>query len=572
LGNVKVQVPDELAAEFTQLRVAPQDTFAEITVLAELFEGAQRRQEYLDLVALADTWTSAFFWPLVCDAPDPPTQEWFATLKTNPRALPAAMEEKINEITADRGFFHFETAFVDVFTSDRGGFDVVVGNPPYLGGMKISTTFGDKVLNFLKLNHPAQTGGRVDLAAYFLRRGYDLLRSDGHLCFITTNTIGEGDTRDASIRPMRNWGATIADAMRSVPWEGEATVSVAVLHLSKGAWDRNPTLDGEIVDEIFDDLSSSQSGAPEPLESNQGMVSVGTNVLGEGFWIDAPTRERLIELDPLNAEVIKPFIGGRQAVQFPDPAVIDRWVIDFESRSLEEAERYVGPMAIVRERVKPQRDNVRRQRYRDFWWQLGERSSHLYEQITAERLRQVIAIPHVSKAMMPVFLPANAMFQDKLFVFVSDDDALFGVLSSSFHWLWAAKRCTTMRVDPTYNPGAIFLTFALPPFEKLEQVGNALKLAQVECRSTRSIGLTGLYNLVSDPNCVDEDVNELRHRHQLLDDAIASAYQWPDLVGRSALGFHDTRFGVRWMPSPDVQRDIEGRLLELNLQRTAHQE
>ena len=176
LVTVEVGLTPELVHAFEGLQAAPQDTFAEITVLTEEFEGLRRRADYLNLVSLANTWTAAFFWPLVPGAPPAPTQEWFATLQTNPAALEPAAADLVDEMTSTRRFFHFETAFLDVFTPERGGFDVVIGNPPYLGGPGISGALGDKVLKFLKVNHAASTGGRVDLAVYFLRRGFDCLR------------------------------------------------------------------------------------------------------------------------------------------------------------------------------------------------------------------------------------------------------------------------------------------------------------------------------------------------------------------------------------------------------------
>jgi hypothetical protein len=447
----------------------------------------------------------------------------------------------------------------------------VVGNPPYLGGMKISSTYGSKVLAFLKGNHPSQTGGRVDLAAYFVRRGYDLLRPGGDLCFITTNTIAQGDTREAGVVPVVQWGATIANAVRSEPWEGQATVSVAVLHLHAGAWSDALTLDGQAVDHIGTDLSSgAATDEPVAMPGNAEMVSVGTNVLGEGFWIDADTRDRLLRSDPRNAVVVKSFIGGRQAMQATDPARIARWVIDFDNRSLEEAETFVDPMAIVRSKVKPQREEVKRKRYRDYWWQLGERSTRLYERIRESGIARVIAIAHVSKTMLPVYLPADAIYQDKLFVFAREDSGFFGVLSSSFHWLWAAKRCTTMRTDPTYNPGQIFVPFPLPTLTvALRAAGAGLDTRRTKTQTARDLGVTGLYNLVFDPGCTDADVVELRDYHAQLDHAVACAYGWDDLVPKLVHGHHPTRFGERWTVPPDVQREIEDRLLVLNLQRAA---
>src|SRR4029453_13408258 len=176
LAPVLSQLPDDLVDRFRRRGAGAEASLAEVTIRATEFEDAQRREDYRHLVALANTWTAAFFWPLRTEAPAAPTQELFATLHTNPAALPSDTAELVATLTTDRRFNHFEIAWPEVFTSDRGGFDVVVGNPPYPGGPGISGTLGQKALQFLKTNHSAQTGGRVDLAAYFLRRGFDLIR------------------------------------------------------------------------------------------------------------------------------------------------------------------------------------------------------------------------------------------------------------------------------------------------------------------------------------------------------------------------------------------------------------
>src|SRR4029453_2280760 len=185
LAPVLSQLPDDLVDRFRRLGAGAEASLAEVTIRATEFEDAQRREDYRHLVALANTWTAAFFWPLRPDAPAAPTQELFATLHTNPPLLPPDTAELAEDLAEDRRFFHFEIAWPEVFAPDRGGFDVVVGNPRYLGGPSTRGTPGQKALQFLKSNHPAHPGGRVDLAAYFLRRGFDLVRHDGDLCFIT---------------------------------------------------------------------------------------------------------------------------------------------------------------------------------------------------------------------------------------------------------------------------------------------------------------------------------------------------------------------------------------------------
>jgi len=58
--------------------------------------------------------------------------------------------------------------------------------------------------------------------------------------------------------------------------------------------------------------------------------------------------------------------------------------------------------------------------------------------------------------------------------------------------------------------------------------------------------------------------------HRALDVAVAVAYGWVDLDAATLdHGHHATSFGVRWASTPPMQREIERRLLELNLVRAA---
>ena len=95
--------------------------------------------------------------------------------------------------------FHWELEFPEVFTTDEdwkvtGGFDVIVGNPPFAGKNTLIAAHADYYLDWLKsLNEGAH--GNSDLIAHFFRRAFILLREGGCFGLIATNTIGQGDTR-----------------------------------------------------------------------------------------------------------------------------------------------------------------------------------------------------------------------------------------------------------------------------------------------------------------------------------------------------------------------------------------
>ncbi len=83
----------------------------------------------------ADAWCAAFFWPLKDGLPEPPTQ--FEVAKLHPAKQRAAEVTPVNaDLVAEierraeaLQFFHWELEYPDVF--EKGGFDVVLGNPPW---------------------------------------------------------------------------------------------------------------------------------------------------------------------------------------------------------------------------------------------------------------------------------------------------------------------------------------------------------------------------------------------------------------------------------------------------------
>ena len=94
---------------------------------------------------------------------------------------------------------HWELEFPEVFQNGRGGFDAFVGNPPFAGKNTIAEGSPVGFLDWLKQLHP-ESHGNADLVAHFFRRCFDLLRPDGTLGLIATNTIAQGDTRSTGLR------------------------------------------------------------------------------------------------------------------------------------------------------------------------------------------------------------------------------------------------------------------------------------------------------------------------------------------------------------------------------------
>src|SRR5439155_20559660 len=86
-----------------------------------------------------------------------------------------------------------------------------------------------------------------DLVVYFFRRAFSLIRREGTLGLIATNTIAQGDTRSAGLRWICNNGGTIYAATRRHKWPGLAAVVVSVVHICRSSTFQGAVLDGHKV-------------------------------------------------------------------------------------------------------------------------------------------------------------------------------------------------------------------------------------------------------------------------------------------------------------------------------------
>jgi hypothetical protein len=178
-------------------------------------------------------------------------------------------------------------------------------------------------------------------------------------------------------------------------------------------------------------------------------------------------------------------------------------------------------------------------------------------------LPEVLVIALVSKTVMPLRVPSTQVFSHMLGVFASDSYSDQAILSSSLHQLWAITYGSGMRNDARYTPSDVFETFPRPESnDLLERSGRMLDEERREIMLRRNLGLTKLYNLVNDPtatDAADPDAARLRTVHVALDQAVAKAYGWDDLVLDH--GFHEYRHAVRWSISPAARVESLDRLL-----------
>ena len=225
--------------------------------------------------------------------------------------------------------FHWELEFPEVFDLDEhlhpcGGFNVIVGNPPFLSGTKISEAFGTTYFAWLTQTY-APAGHLCDLVAYFFRRSFNLLAPESSFGLIATNTISQGDTREGGLLPILKQGGKVSSAVRRLKWPGEAAVIVSAVHMRKTQENVLPMLDDKVVsrisafliDGIIDD-------SPERCANNP-YFSAGSKIYGQGFLFDdedsdaspIALMEEILNSSPLYLPRVIPYIGGEEVNSSP---------------------------------------------------------------------------------------------------------------------------------------------------------------------------------------------------------------------------------------------------------------
>ena len=546
-----------------RLLAQAQAAAAPLQLVADALTGAGLRAAALPARRRAGVFAQleAGVWALQKDEADTDRLEHFVA--DLDRDLPPGKES--------RRPLHWPLTFPEVFAdTTTPGFDALVGNPPFLGGQKISGMLGGNYLAWLNAWDGKGVRGSCDLAARFVLRADALLRTGGQLGYVTTNTLLEGDTLTVGLLQLETRGWKVRRGVSTHPWpSNSASLSIIEIWASKGPSAAAPVLDGERVPNLGVDLQPylRETGRPTPLRENEGIAFQGSNILGLGFTMKPEEAQALIAEDPRNADVLYPYVIGADLNRRPDCSA-SRWVINFHDWPLERAETYPAPMERVRRLVKPERDRVKRAARRDNWWRYAERAPELYEAI--REMEHVLAITLHGNLLLPARLPAGQVFSHGCAVFALPDLAHLAVLSSSTHTEWAIRYTSTFGAGTRYAPSDVFLTFPRPQRSSaLEQLGSALDEERRSIMLSRSLGLTRLYNQVHDPGVSDPQIARLRELHKQIDYAVLDACGWDDLDPE--IGHHQTKIGVRWTVSPRARFELLDRLLVENHRRASEQ-
>ncbi len=471
--------------------------------------------------------------------------------------------------------FHWPLEFPEVIVK-RGGFDAIVGNPPFMGGQKITGFLGTPYREYLVNQLSQGKRGSADLCAYFFLRAAQLLRAGAGFGLIATNTIGQGDTREVGFDLLLAANFIVNRAHSSRPWPGIASLEISIVWVRKGGWNGLYVLDEKPSEGITAYLTptSTVTGQPYRLKANEGKSFQGSIVLGMGFVLEPEEAQRLIEKDPRNKDVLFPYLNGEDLNSRPDQSP-SRWVINFFDWSIEKAMEYPDCFRIVEEKVKPERTRKKddgqfalRKPLPQKWWIYAEKRPELYRTIAG--MERVLVFAQTSKTKYPAILEPGPVFDQKTVVIASQEFRDFALLCSHIHFWWVLTYGSSLRTDAVYTPSDCFETFPFPnSITEHDSIGECYHEHRQQIMLARQEGLTKTYNRFHDLHESSTDIQKLRELHVEMDIAVAAAYGWSDLDLDH--GFHKTKQGLRYTISEPARLEVLARLLKLNHERYAEE-
>ena len=349
--------------------------------------------------------------------------------------------------------------------------DVVIGNPPFLGGKLLIANLGEDYVSRMFTTYAGRVPAEADLVCYWFEKAGKQIASGraNRAGLVATNSIRGGANRRALLAATEN--RRIFEAWSDEPWVVDgAAVRVSLVCFSRAGDDYvvGLRLDGAAVDDIYADLTARRDGVgvdltnTRRLAQNAGVAFMG-NTKGGPFDVAGELARQWLRLPAnpngrTNDDVLKLWVNGMDVTRRP----VGKWIVDFGlSMPVDEAALYEAPFRWIQEHVWPTWDKQREAERRGQWWLHHRPRPNMWAALTS--LSRYIATPTVAKHRLFVWLDARVCPDHQLIVIARDDDTTFGILHSRFHEIWSLRLGTSLENRPRYTPTTTFETFPFPP-------------------------------------------------------------------------------------------------------------
>ena len=357
--------------------------------------------------------------------------------------------------------FNWKEVFPKIFA--EGGFDVVLGNPPYVR------------MEHLKAQKPyleerfEVASDRADLYCYFFERGLRLLKPGGRLGFISSSTFFKTGSakplrqyllREATIESVVDFGdLQVFEGVTTYPailtmkrgvvpkghelrfwkvdvlpetnflatWE-KAAGPYPQAALGAGSWElENPALRA-LRDKIRTGRKTLKDVYGSPLYG----IKTGLNA---AFVINTATKDRLCAQDPKSADLLKPFLEGKDLKRWrAEPRAL--WLIYIPKNRID-----IDDYPALRDWLLPFRDKLEKRATKQEWFELQQAQEAYAPHFAAPK----ISYPHFSQGRKFSFEPDGFFSNDKTYLIPSADKALLALLNSTLIWGFLRGICTAMR-------------------------------------------------------------------------------------------------------------------------------
>ena len=342
--------------------------------------------------------------------------------------------------------------------------DVIVGNPPFLGGKMLRRELGDDYVSALFSVYEKRVEPQADLCCYWFEKARALVADKRcqRAGLLSTQSIRGGANRETLKRIKESGDIFFAVSDRDWVLNG-ANVHISMVGFDNGS-ETARLLDGASVQQIHSNLAA-QAGdttLATRLPSLREIAYMGDTKGGSFDVDDATAHSWLIAPNPTgrpNSDVLVPWANGLAVTRRMPPM----WIVDFGLRDEAEIKSYKAPYAHVRQLVWPERQKNKREAYAKFWWRHVEARPAMLAAL--QSLPRFLAMARVAKHQLFVWMQRPLLPDSQLFAFANAEDWFLGLLQSRIHRVWAQSQGTQVRERESgfrYTPTTCFETFPFP--------------------------------------------------------------------------------------------------------------
>ncbi|MBK9325437.1 MAG: N-6 DNA methylase [Hydrogenophilales bacterium] len=365
--------------------------------------------------------------------------------------------------------FDWQAAFPDVFAD--GGFDVVLGNPPYVRMERL------KAIKPYLEKHYAVASDRADLYGYFYELGLRLLKPGGRLGYISSSTFfktGSGGPLrrhlldHAHIRTLVDFGdiqvfegvttypaivvldKTFPDPAPLPGGEGEKAIRFLALgaampaslaaefsqHAGTMPQSQLGTDAWRLECDALARLRTKLTHGHPTLKERYGAPLYGIKTgLNDAFVVDRATRDRLVAEDPKSANLLKPFLEGKDLKKWRIESQ-GLWLIYIPKNRVD-----IDTYPAIKRHLLPFREALEKRATKQAWFELQQAQADFEKDFQSTK----VLYPEISQG--PKFALDETSYYplNKLFYLATTDWYLVGLLNSRAVWTYLYGICSPLR-------------------------------------------------------------------------------------------------------------------------------